>query len=289
MKKMLSSALAATALLAGSAVAAPAVSARTVAQSSDRFDGGFTIASLNTLGASHTGAHGNKTGWASGTVRTARAIGLLAQHRVDVVGLQEFQSPQARRFKTLVGDQYATYSAAGDTENSVAWRRDKFSFVSGRTVAIPYFDGHRRRMPVARLRVRATGQQLFVGSFHNPADTRRFHHQARWRRLATQREIALVRSLRRTGLPVLVAGDMNERTPYFCRLTAATDMHSAFGGSRSNPCRPPSYRGIDWIFGNRFTRFVKPVVDHSPAVRRTTDHPMVVAQVHYAPTGTVAP
>lgn len=283
--------MAVTALLAGSAVAAPALSAESAgtAVSSDRFGGGFTVASLNTLGASHTGAHGNKHGWASGRVRTARAVRLLAAHGVDVVGLQEFQQPQARRFGQLAGSRYALFHAPGDTENSVAWRRDRFALVSGHTLAIPYFNGHQRRMPVVRLRVRATGQELYVVSVHNPADTRRYRHQQRWRTIATGREIALVHRLGATGLPVLVTGDMNERSHYFCRLTGATDMHSAFGGSQGSPCRPPGYHGIDWIFGNKLAQFGAPVVDRSAAVRRTTDHPMVLAQVRYAPTATPGP
>ena len=284
LRKLLPSLLAATALVGGVTVTAAASDAAPApARQASRFGGPFTIATFNTLGASHTGAHGNKTRWASGPVRAARAVRVLERHHVDVVGLQEFQRPQARTFQRLAGSAYATFSASGDTENTVAWRKDKFAMVSGSTLAIPYFNGHTRRMPVVKLRVRSTGQQLYVGSFHNPADTRRFPHQAHWRAIATNREVDLVRSLGKTGLPVLVTGDTNERAGYFCRLTASTDMHSAFGGSHSNGCRPPSYSGVDWIFGNRYTQFADPVVDRSPAVRRTTDHPVVVAKVDYAP------
>jgi endonuclease/exonuclease/phosphatase family metal-dependent hydrolase len=284
LRKLLSSLLVATALAGGAAMAATASDAAPAqARQASRFGGPFTIATFNTLGASHTGPHGNKPRWASGPVRTARAVRVLERHQVDVVGLQEFQRPQARAFRRVAAGDYATFSAPGDTENTVAWRTDKFVKVSGSTLAIPYFNGHPRRMPVVKLRVRATGQQLYVGSFHNPADTRRFPNQARWRVIAARREITLVRNLETTGLPVLVTGDMNERSGYFCRLTASTDMHSAFGGSHSSGCRPPSYSGIDWIFGNRFTKFANPVVDRSPAVRRTTDHPVVVAKVDYAP------
>jgi endonuclease/exonuclease/phosphatase family metal-dependent hydrolase len=284
LKRMLSSVLAATALIAGATLTASAPSAATApARQTSRFGEPFTIASLNTLGASHTGARGSKHRWASGSIRTARAVRVLQRHQVDVVGLQEFQRQQATTFRRLAGGTFATFSAPGDTENTVAWRKDKFELVSGRTTAIPYFDGHARQMPVVRLRVRSTGQQLYVGTFHNPGDTRRFPHQARWRRVATTREVRLARRLDDTGLPVLVTGDMNEGKRYFCRLTAGTGMHSAFGGSHQNGCRPPAYGGVDWIFGNRLTQFAKPVVDRSSAVRRTTDHPVVLAEVDYAP------
>jgi hypothetical protein len=54
--------------------------------------------------------------------------------------------------------------------------------------------------------------------------------------------VDLVRNLGKAGLPVIVTGDMNERSGYFCRLTASPDMHSAFGGSHSSGCRPADHR-----------------------------------------------
>jgi endonuclease/exonuclease/phosphatase family metal-dependent hydrolase len=73
---------------------------------------------------------------------------------------------------------------------------------------------------------------------------------------------------------------MNERSEYFCRVTAATTLLAAAGGSNTGSCRPPKQLQIDWIFGSPGAAFSNFRVDRSALVRRTTDHPVVVADVH---------
>ena len=77
------------------------------------------------------------------------------------------------------------------TENSIGWRRDAWTAVERRTVAIPYFNGGVRQMPYVRLRNRATGIEAWFANVHNPAETARFHHQQRFRVRATQIEAQL--------------------------------------------------------------------------------------------------
>ena len=114
------------------------------------------MATFNVLGDSHTGREARRAGMASGPARIRGAVQLLERYGVDVVGLQEFQRPQAVAFTRLAGSTYALWSAPGDTENAIAYRRDRWSLVGAETVAIPYFNGHIRRMPVVRL----TGPRL---------------------------------------------------------------------------------------------------------------------------------
>ena len=66
------------------------------------------VASFNLLGAGHTSPRGNKAGrgWASGTQRMKWAVQLIQNYKLDVVGLQEFESPQYSEFMRLVGDQF---------------------------------------------------------------------------------------------------------------------------------------------------------------------------------------
>lgn len=239
----------------------------------------FTIATFNMLGASHTAPGGNKRGWADGATRTRWAVDVLESHRADVVGFQEMQAVQARTFTNLTGYRYGLFSPPGDTENSIAWDREAFTLVRATTQPIPYFEGHVRNMPVVLLRSNQTGQYLYFVNVHNPADTRQHPRNAHWRRVATSREVALVRALRSHGRPVFVTGDMNDRRLAFCRFTASRDLHAAAGGSHARSCRAPAYRGIDWIFGSTGTRFSGFAVDRSPLVRRTTDHPVVFAHV----------
>ncbi|MGZ4468575.1 MAG: hypothetical protein ACXVXB_08840, partial [Nocardioidaceae bacterium] len=127
----------------------------------------------------------------------------------------------------------------------------------------------------------ATGLEVYVANFHNPASVPRFRDQQHWRDVATGMEISLVNTLHQeTGLPVFVTGDMNERDEYFCRITAGTGMVAAAGGSNTGSCAPPRPIGIDWIFGTPGVQFSGYTVDRSPLVQRTTDHPVVISQVH---------
>jgi hypothetical protein len=134
-------------------------------------------------------------------------------------------------------------------------------------------------MPVVMLRDQATGGVSVFLNVHNPADTRRFPRQARHRAEAVRREITLVRTLTRRGVPVFLTGDLNDRHPVYCRLAAA-GLHAAAGGThtgRPGGCRPPAYHGIDWILGNQHTGFTGHGVDRGPLVRRASDHPLVLA------------
>lgn len=247
----------------------------------------FTISSLNVLGADHTEPGGNKKGWAPGPTRMRWLTQELMTQGVDVVGLQEFQYPQYLAFLDESAGAYATYPALlwgqKGMRNSVAWKVDEWELVSASWVKIPYFHGTILRMPVVLLRNLQSGQQAYFSSFHNPADAR--GPAAKWRKQATDIEIALVNRLRaESGLPVYVTGDMNERDVYFCRVTSGTDMVAANGGSNANgACAPARPTYIDWIFGSPETTFSGFVANRGPRIRKSTDHPMIVAQAELPP------
>jgi exonuclease III len=240
----------------------------------------LVISSFNVLGSSHTVPGGERPGMEPGPARIRSAVKLLEQHQVDVVGFQELQEDQLREFQKVAGDRYAIYPgfALGKREsvNSIAWRKDKWELVRPGSIEIPYFNGNRRQMPVVRLRNRETGQEAYFANFHNPADTKRFPDQERWRDLATEKQIDLVNRLRKeTGLPVFVTGDMNEREEYYDTLTRQTEMVAANSGPRG---QRPKQMGIDWIFGSPDVHFSNYTRDRSALVKRTTDHPMIVSK-----------
>ncbi len=238
----------------------------------------FTVASFNALGDSHTAPGGNKAWMADGRLRARWATRLLRLHDVDVVGFQELQTPQLATFDRLTGETWDVYpdDSLGwrGTDNSLAWRTAVWQPVSRATVAVPYFDGHLRPMPYVLLRNRATGVRAWFVNVHNPADTRRFGRQEHWRARATAVEIALVQRLSATGDPVVLTGDMNARAAYLCAISTATSLRAARGvdgcGARGV--------GIDWIFGSPGVTFTGYTEDRGALVRRTTDHPVVVAE-----------
>lgn len=236
----------------------------------------FTVATFNTLGSSHTGGKGKEPDMASGPTRTRGVVEVLEKYGVDVVGFQEFQSPQADAFRALARSTYAIWSPPGDTENSIAYRRDRWQVVGTDTVSIPYFNGRARRMPIVQLRDRRTEQVVTFLNVHNPADTRQFPHQGMWRDKAVAREVVAVREIAEQN-PVVMTGDLNDRRAAFCALSAAGGLVSSSGGSGA-PCQPAKHAGIDWILGSAGVQFSDHTVDRDSLVRETTDHPVVLAR-----------
>ncbi|MEO5709061.1 MAG: endonuclease/exonuclease/phosphatase family protein [Nocardioidaceae bacterium] len=243
----------------------------------------FTISSFNVLGASHTSGSGKRPGMAGGRVRASRAADLVRRHGSDVVGFQELQGVQlATLQRQSAMDFWPGFAIRSrDTENSIGWRRDKFTAVEKRVVYIPYFNGRPRAMPLVKLRSNDTGVEAWFANFHNPADTSRYHNQQRFRNRATGVEIRLARQLAASGTPFFITGDMNERAEYFCALAGNAPVVAARGGSHDGGCQANRPRAVDWIFGVKddnvtFSGYFE---DRSHLVDITTDHPVVVSQV----------
>lgn len=241
----------------------------------------FVVASFNVLGADHTDGRHGRRGFDDSPVRLDRAIKLLRRTHVDIVGLQEFQDPQYQRFLEKVGHRWGVFTGGTwDTDNSIAWRLDRFTYVEGWTVPVPYFYGNLRYMPVVELKSRRSGRHVFVMNTHHAADTR--GNAAKWRRQAIRIERSVTRRLsNEQHAPVLMTGDMNGRADFFCPFTKNGVMHSFLGGRhpKGGDCSAPSPMGVDWILGNRHVEFGAPSVDRSKLVAATTDHPLVSSRV----------
>jgi hypothetical protein len=243
-----------------------------------------TISSFNVLGASHTNGKGKKRGFAPGKVRAGYAAQAILQRDVDLVGFQELERPQARTvaaklpgYSIFPGPSKRRHTSA----NSIAWRNDTWKTVETHTIGIPYFGGNIIKMPYVRLRNVATGTDVWVGNFHNPASIKSRGDQSRWRTEGTNLQIALANRLRaETGLPVIFTGDFNEREVYFCRLVGGTELEASNGGTvaANGHCTPPRNARIDWVFGTPELDWTSSIVDKSALIQRTTDHPMIVAE-----------
>ncbi|MFN8606807.1 MAG: endonuclease/exonuclease/phosphatase family protein [Vulcanimicrobiota bacterium] len=224
----------------------------------------FNVASFNVLGSSHTAGGGNKPGMRDGAERMRGAVDAMQQHNVDIAGMQEFQGPQQAAFKKLAPG----YAMAAEQDNAVVWNKDKFKLVERRSVTIPYFEGHARKMPVVQLEDRQTGKRVWVVNIHNPADTKDHPHNAANRAKAISIEQHLMRELQATGVPVLFVGDFNERN------TVDNDM-SQVG---MNSARPNGARSeIDWVLGSQGINFSNYTADHSTQSSGTSDHPLIVS------------
>jgi hypothetical protein len=135
-------------------------------------------------------------------------------------------------------------------------------------------------MPVVRLRSVRTGLEAWFANFHNPAETRRFQGQQRFRTRATLIQARLATQLVSTGIPVFITGDMNERAAYFCRLTSRAPMVAARGGTNiGGRCVAGRPRQVDWIFGSQGVQFTGYAEVDGGLVDRTSDHPLITAEV----------
>jgi hypothetical protein len=246
----------------------------------------ITVSSFNVLGASHTPAGSSR---ASGTTRIVWAKQLLDQHHVQVAGFQEMQAVQYTKFAQLAGSSWALYPGLTmlkrDSENSIGWRTDKFTLVQATTVKIPYFNGSPRRMPLVLLRDKASGMLAYFANYHNPADTARYHHQAKWRAEANRVQIALQNQIWTRGIPRFVTGDMNERAPYFCRVARSAPLKAARPNTyiKDGTCYANRPRAVDWILGARKVSFSNYDEDRSHLVDITTDHPVISSTVTVDP------
>ena len=249
----------------------------------------YKVASFNVLGYSHTLK--GEGGRAGGVTRMVWANQLLEKHGISVAGFQELQVPQVKKLRSLTGGLWALYPGLElrdqDSENSIGWRTDKFTLVHATTVNIPYFDGHPRAMPVVLLRHNRSGMLTYFSNFHNPGETALHRNQGHWRLLASRVEIALQNQLVKTGIPRIMTGDMNERGPYFCRVTRnSTPLKTARPGTvrtRDGVCQPGRPPFVDWIFGSIRGSFTRYTEDNGALARKTSDHPVIVSRVTVDP------
>lgn len=242
---------------------------------------GFNVASFNLLGASHTV---RSSRFATYKPRLDRAVALMNSYKLDVVGTQEFQETtqfdyfRAKGYTNTWGAHY--WNPPGkrrDTENAIIWRKSKMEFVSGSTFDIPYFKGNIRHVPIALLREKSTGRTAYFLNVHNPADVR--GPAAQWRAKAISIERAKIIELRKTGRPVFITGDFNDREKAFCPMTAGKLTISP-NSIPSMTCAYPKQQSIDWIFAAGQVRFSFFSRDKYPQTANISDHPVVRARAH---------
>ena len=209
------------------------------------------------------------------------ALQILAQHQISVVGFQEFQPNQRAAFRSRAKgwEMYPGLSMGRRAgENSVAWRSDTWEMVRPGLIPIPYFNGRIRPMPYVLLRNKQTGVQAYFSTFHNPANIG--GNMQRFRTEATTREIKLFNSLRDPADPA-VRHRRHERArrvllPHHrldARCSRPPEAATPAGARRRS--RPRS-TGSSAARACSSTNYM---IDRSPLVRRTTDHPVVVTGV----------
>ena len=231
------------------------------------------------LGDVHTrpGAHDDQ--FAPSRIRAEWAADTIRRLRADIVGTQELDPRQYAALSRATDGQFSSWPgmALGEqgVRSSLFWRQSVWEVRAKSYITIPFIQW-RRHQPVVRLRHRATGREIWVINVHNaPRD-----YEAQ-RDEAVRIEIAKIRELRQSGLPVFFIGDMNEKAKVFCKVLGQTDLYSPLGGSHDGTtCTlPTAQMRIDWIFGSSDVDFSSYAADRAPLVTRTTDHAVVTSRV----------
>lgn len=242
----------------------------------------YQVGTFNVLGSQHTRGSSR---YASGTTRAGYVADLVRSRGVDVIGLQEVQDDQLAVLRNRLGGygNWPGQALGGNGQRlQLFWDAGQFEFVEAYSFDTT-FDRQRRPIPVVKLRHLASGSESWHMVVHNsPRD------QEADRDAATGTEIAQLNSLRASGLPVFVVGDMNEKEEWFCRVGSATGLQAANGGSTSGGCVPPPRPlRIDWIMGGggeqaslSWSGYVR---DTSAQVQRTSDHDFLYATATVTP------
>lgn len=231
----------------------------------------FVLSSFNVLSS---GA-GKSKGYAPGPERMRDVARILKANDVSVVGMQEMSHDQLVAFKKTAGDEYGTFAGAsgkpGYHDTTLAWRKDTWKLVKGDHLTVPSYGGMDSKVPYVLLRNKQTGQEAYFIDAHNPANTRRYHHQEGFRDAAARKEAALAKQLlEKSGLPVFVMGDMNSVGEARKIFTKGAPLKAA------NPRRRD---GIDWIFGSKDVKFTRFRRERDGLINKTTDHPVVFTNV----------
>ena len=236
----------------------------------------FKVASFNILGSQHTA---QSRRWAPGASRARLARQWLDAEGVSVTGVSEGQRDQMltltedRAWRAFPSPQTSTNS---QTAQSVAWRHSEWQKVDAETFRIPFYFRQTREQPMVLLEHRATGQRLWVIEVHLTVG--RGQRAIRERRVGTRRLAAQVRRLEPTGVPVIVTGDMNDRSRFFCQLTGSTALSSPIGGSNlGGVCTPPWGMRVDWLFGSPEIGWFDFRFAGGGVLDRVTDHVVPVA------------
>jgi len=253
------------------------------------------VASFNVLGASHTGGDGD--------ARQRSNNQYIREQGFDIVGFQELQISQRKIVIDELGGDYAIYPDPGTdnkghrTENSIIWKKSRFSKVAaGTNNNYYYFEGNPLHVPWVKLQDSSTGQMFIVQNTHDPADTKDHPNNTHWRELDAELHLADAKKWVDDGLPVFMTGDFNsgyvprpdvdvlngsviprDRLPY-CIMTDGGTLRDSYDAWKGNSGKCPttnlSGRIIDHVYVSADIKVNNSVVDTSQKNKRDTDHPV---------------
>ncbi|TQL66498.1 endonuclease/exonuclease/phosphatase family metal-dependent hydrolase [Nocardioides albertanoniae] len=238
-----------------------------VAQADPVRPGFQRFAWLNAWADHHTAPGGSAAGRLDGVPRMRIVVGHLRRTLVDFGVLAEVEAPQRATFERY-GREYALISTPDATDDAVFYRRSVFRLVSRDPVTMYYRHGARVTAPVVVLEERATGRRVGVLPVHFPASIPSAPNQKKWRQIDAQ----IVKSIvARSEVPMIVAGDFNQRNDILCDLTSPeTGLISPLATHET--CNTFGRAPIDQTFLDPSLRPDRYRAYSGPSARRATDH-----------------
>ena len=251
-------------LVPTTATAGPTVK---VAQAEPAQPGFQRFAWLNAWADHHTAPGGAAAGRLDGVPRMRIVVGHLRRTVVDFGVLAEVEAPQREAFESF-GREYALVSTPDATDDVVFYRRSVFRLVSKDTVTMYYRHGARVSAPVVVLEERSSGRQVGVLPVHFPASIPSAPKQKKWRDLNAR----IVKDVvARSEVPMVVAGDFNQRNDILCDLTSpGTGLVSPL--AKHEKCATAGRAPIDQAFLSPSLHPDRYRVYSGPSARRATDH-----------------
>ncbi|MEU6134896.1 endonuclease/exonuclease/phosphatase family protein [Nocardioides sp. NPDC047086] len=238
-----------------------------VAQAAPVQPGFQRFAWLNAWADHHTAPGGAAAGRLDGVPRMRIVVGHLRRTVIDFGVLAEVEAPQREAFESF-GREYALVSTPDATDDTVFFRRSVFRLVSKDTVTLYYRHGARVSAPVVVLEERSSGQRVGVLPVHFPASIESAPRQKKWRDLNTR----IVKDVvARAEVPMVVAGDFNQRNDILCDLTSpGTGLISPL--ATHEQCATALRAPIDQAFLSPTLQPDRYRVYSGPSARRATDH-----------------
>ncbi|NYI80048.1 endonuclease/exonuclease/phosphatase family protein [Nocardioides panzhihuensis] len=222
---------------------------------------------LNAWADHHTAPGGSAAGRLDGVPRMRIVVGHLRRTLTDFGVLAEVETRQREAFESF-GREFALVSTPDPTDDAVFYRRSVFRLVSKDTVTMYYRDGARVSAPVVVLEERSSGQRVGVLPVHFPASLPSIPEQKRWRDLNA---LIVKDVVARAEVPMVVAGDFNQRNDILCDLTSpGTGLVSPL--ATYDRCAAAPRAPIDQAFLSSSLRPDRYRVYSGPSARRATDH-----------------
>ncbi|MER6970579.1 endonuclease/exonuclease/phosphatase family protein [Nocardioides sp. NPDC000445] len=238
-----------------------------VAQAGPVQPGFQRFAWLNAWADHHTAPGGAAAGRLDGVPRMRIVVGHLRRTVIDFGVLAEVEAPQREAFESF-GREFGLVSTPDATDDAVFYRRSVFRLVSKDTVTMYYRHGTQVSAPVVVLEERSSGQRVGVLPVHFPASLPSAPGQKKWRELNARIVEAVVA---RAEVPMVVAGDFNQRNDILCDLTSpGTGLVSPL--ATHEECATARRAPIDQAFLSPSLRPDRYQVYSGPSARRATDH-----------------